>query len=101
MNRDERFSPEFPDDVLNALSHYDSISTELGNRFRDQLESTIEEIRARPESFGYTERPTRGAMLGRFPYVVVFRVSEQLLLFGGCFHAASEPSRWRRRMESS
>jgi hypothetical protein len=101
MKRVERFSSDFPADVTDALSHYDAIATDLGNRFRDALKSTLDQIRERPESFGYTEPPTRGAMLSRFPYVVVFRVSENLLQFGGVFHSASDPSRWQARMGPS
>ena len=99
MKRVERFSTEFPSDVTSALSHYDAIAIDLGHRFRDAIKSTLDDIRERPESFGYTDPPTRGAMLSRFPYVVVFRVTKNSLQFGGVFHAASDPSRWQTRME--
>ncbi len=101
MERVERFSTEFPSDVSDALSYYDAIAIDLGNRFRDALKSTLDDIRDRPESFGYTDPPTRGAMLSRFPYTIVFRVTESQLLFGGVFHSASEPTRWHKRMGTS
>lgn len=66
MDRVERFSAEFPADVSDALSYYDAIALDLGNRFRDALTSTLEEIRDRPESFGYTDPPTRGAVVEAF-----------------------------------
>ncbi|MEM6978344.1 MAG: hypothetical protein AAF539_01670 [Planctomycetota bacterium] len=54
MTRVERFSAEFSDDVVDGISHYDQIAIKLGNRFRDAVQLTIADIRARPESFGYT-----------------------------------------------
>lgn len=98
MRRVEQFSADFPYDVTDALSHYDAIATQLGNRFRDELQVVLREIRERLESFGFVDPPTRGAMLSKFPYVVVFRVTGDKLQFGGVFHSASDPSRWRKRM---
>ncbi|MEM6471537.1 MAG: type II toxin-antitoxin system RelE/ParE family toxin [Planctomycetota bacterium] len=76
MKRLERFSTEFPSDVTDALSHYDAIATDLGNRFREALQSKLRDIREHPGSFGFTDPPTRGAMLSKFPYVVIFRVTD-------------------------
>ncbi|MCC7337489.1 MAG: hypothetical protein IT422_20550 [Pirellulaceae bacterium] len=94
----ERFDPDFANDVIDATLYYDAISAALGNRFRDALRDTLREVRQRPLSFGFTRQPSRGAMLPKFPYVVIFRVTETSLIYGGCFHSSSDPARWRERM---
>ncbi|WP_153555994.1 hypothetical protein [Roseimaritima sediminicola] len=98
MTRVERFDPDFAIDVIEATAHYDKISIDLGNRFRAALREALVSVRKRPESFGYTRRPSRGAMLAKFPYVIVFRATDSTLFFGGCFHSSSDPERWRHRM---
>ncbi len=102
MTHVERFDPDFANDVIDATSYYDAISAALGNLFRDALRETLREtlreVRQRPLSFGFTRQPSRGAMLPKFPYVVIFRVTETPLIYGGCFHSSSDPARWRERM---
>ncbi len=98
MTRVEHFDPDFANDVIEAKLYYDAIAVALGNRFRDALRGTLRAVRQRPLSFGFTRQPSRGAMLPKFPYVVIFRVTETSLVFGGCFHSSSDPSLWRERM---
>jgi hypothetical protein len=92
-----RFHPLVADDLSAATEWYDSISVELGNRFRADVNSRLDAVELRPESFAIVDAPLRAARAGRYPYLIVFehsRLTEVL----GVFHSASDPSKWRGRL---
>lgn len=93
----ERYHPLFAIDLANACSHFDSIAETLGNRFRTNIRSRIQTVVQRPESFGRIGGEFRGALIGRFPYVVVFTVDGGIPTFFGLRHAASERNDWFSR----
>ncbi len=97
----ERYHPLFADDLRMACSHYDLISHALGARFRSNVRSAIEQIVSRPESFGRIGGDFRGAMIEKFPYVIVFTKAESVVMLFGIRHAASDRSDWFNRSLSN
>ncbi|MCA9208440.1 MAG: hypothetical protein KDA55_08805 [Planctomycetales bacterium] len=85
----ERYHPLFVEDLRDACEYYDSIEPALGLRFRDSVRSVVREIVTRPESFGRIGGDFRGAMIRRFPYVVVFVTEGNCRIIYGLRHAAS------------
>jgi hypothetical protein len=57
----------------------------------------IQSVTERPESFGRIGGEFRGAMVDRFPYVVVFTVDDGIPSVFGLRHAASNRSDWFSR----
>ncbi len=90
----ERYHPLFAVDLATACAYYDSIAGTLGNRFRANVRSIIQTVIERPESFGRIGGEFRGALVDRFPYVVVFTVDNGLPSIFGLRHAASDRSDW-------
>ena len=98
----ERYHPLFAADLAVACSYYDSITGTLGNRFRGNVRSVIRTVVERPESFGRIGGEFRGAVVNRFPYVIVFTVDDGIPTVFGLRHAASDRSDWfSRTMPSS
>lgn len=93
----ERYHPLFAVDLSSACLHYDAIASTLGIRFRTSVRSTIQDIVERPESFGRIGGDFRGALVHRFPYVVVFTFDDGVLFIYGLRHAASDRSDWFAR----
>lgn len=93
----ERFHPLFADDLRAACEYYDSISTDVGTRFRNRVRMRLLDINSRPESFGRIGGDYRGAMTSGFPYVIVFTVDQDGIAFFGIRHAASDQSGWFSR----
>lgn len=60
------FHPHIPDDVVAAVTYYEEISSELANRFWEQVNRRLDDIAARPESFPMDVAPIRFARLERF-----------------------------------
>ena len=78
----------------NACSYYDSITDALGNRFRANVRLAIQTVVERPESYGRIGGEFRGALVDRFPYVVVFTIDDSIPTIFGLRHAASDRSDW-------
>lgn len=93
----ERFHPLFADDLREACEYYDSISPDLGTRFRNQVHARLLDVNARPESFGRVGGDYRGAMVSGFPYVIVFTMDQNAVAFFGIRHAASDQGSWFSR----
>lgn len=51
----------------------------------------------RPESFVLVSSPFRAAMIGGFPYLILFIVEGTTVFFAGLYHASSDPDRWLDR----
>ena len=93
----ERYHPLFAVDLANACSYFDSIADTLGNRFWVNVRSIIHTVVERPESFGRIGGEFRGALVDRFPYVVVFAVDDGIPSIFGLRHAVSDRSDWFSR----
>ncbi len=92
-----RFYPLVADDLSAATAWYDEISPEIGNRFRTAVDSRLDAVELRPESFGMVDPPLRAARAERFPYLIVFEHSRLATEMLGVFHTASDPKKWRAR----
>jgi len=55
-------------------------------------------IESNPLQYQIIEGETRRAMLHRFPYGVMYVVSDHELLIVACLHARRNPARWRERL---
>jgi toxin ParE1/3/4 len=90
----ERYHPLFVTDLAAACSYYDTIGSALGDRFRENVRSAIRAVVERPDSFGRIGGDFRGALVDRFPYVVVFTVDDDDPSIFGLRHAASDRNDW-------
>jgi hypothetical protein len=97
MSFDKRFHRLFPSDLATATVYYDKISVDLGDRLRDSVRDKIRTIVDRPESFGFVRPPIRAAMIGGFPYLILFIVEGTTVFLAGLYHASSDPDRWLDR----
>ena len=93
----ERYHPQVAADLRDACRYYDAISSAVGNRFRANVQMKIQAIVERPESYGFIGGYFRGAVVGRFPYVVVFSIERGVMCILGVRHAASDRTTWFNR----
>jgi len=94
-----RFHPDVVNDLADAIAWYDERSPGLGDRFRAAVNDRFDAIEANPQRFGFAFEDFRFARVFRFPYVVIFRSEESVTHIDGVFHTATDPAKWRRRME--
>ena len=94
MAKPRRYHPNFVGDLSSATSYYDGISTELGNRFRRAVRDKLVEISESPESFGKTHKEIRAVRTNRFPYVLLYQNTADMVVVLGIKHGASDPTAW-------
>jgi hypothetical protein len=98
-----RFTRWVPDDLVEALNWYDAKSPALGDRFRATVDAAFNAIEKSPEAFpfAFADLQVRFCRLRRFPYLVLYRIEKSAIVVFGVRHGASDPEKWRRRVEST
>jgi plasmid stabilization system protein ParE len=76
---------------------YKSQRTGPGEEFLAEVNGTLDTIREIPELYAVMHRDTRRAMLGRFPYSLLYRLVNKQVIVVACFHGKRDPKRWQGR----
>ena len=80
--------------IAEATDWYDSQTTGLGEDFLHAFENTLESICRNPYQYEVLRGDLRRAVLHRFPYLVIYAVSEDEVIVLRCVHAHRDPQRW-------
>ncbi len=97
MDRRLRYHPLFDCDVREAAAWYDRRARGLGEIFISKVESRIAEVIADPNRFARTSTGCRFVRIPRFPYIVLFEVVDDEIIFLGVMHTARSVEKWRER----
>ena len=89
--------PEAESDIEEALGWYESQSEGLAADFLQAVEEGLRKIQESPLSYQVVREQIRRARLRRFPYSLMYRVSEGTVFVLGCFHAKRNPEHWLER----
>jgi plasmid stabilization system protein ParE len=89
--------PEADAELKHALAHYDAIRSELGARFIQAVEETVEAVASAPLRFAVVDKDRRRAGVRRFPYGIFFLVEESRVVVIACFHGKRNPKHWQLR----
>lgn len=93
-----RLQPEARDDIREARLWYDEQRDGLGREFVEEVETVLGAIRSNPARFTVVHRHFRRALLHRFPYGIVFAVTDETVQVVACLHARRDPGTWRDRV---
>jgi len=66
--------------------------------FREALRAVIARIGQNPRQFAMTPRDTRQAFMRRFPYLVIFKETDEACFVVAIFHMRRDPRIWKGRM---
>ena len=100
MARTVRYHPLFEADVIEAADWYDARSSGLGDAFATNVFIAAESIISDPDRFALTANGLRYLRVQRFPYVVLFSVTDKELLILGALHTARSIEKWRKKRGS-
>ena len=84
-------------ELVAAQDWYEAEVSGLGRRFREAIDSLTDRMSANPRQFPIVFRNVRRALLRRFPYSLLFVISEETLFVIACFHGSRNPSEWQKR----
>ena len=89
--------PEAEAEILEAAVWYDERNETLRTNFLRAVERTLERIQQNPLQYQIIFGQVRRAMLGRFPYGLMYVVSEKEIIVAACSHCRRDPKRWQDR----
>jgi toxin ParE1/3/4 len=94
------FRPQVEVDIVSAAGWYDSREPGLGAQFVRTLRDRVDELVSAPtpSRIRETARRIRWVFPKRFPYRIVYRVDEDVILVIAVIHAARHDREWRRRL---
>ena len=97
MNRPVIFRPAAEHELLEAERWFEERQSELGKRFRDSVDSTIERIRQFPLAFPAVHGTKRRALVPHFPYALYFALIDDTIVVAGVVHGHRDPDVWKSR----
>ncbi len=92
------FHPAASREKDDAFNWYDERSRQTAEAFAAALENARTSIQASPESWAEYLHGTRRYLLRRFPYVIVYRVSDRRIEILAVAHGRREPGYWADRL---
>ena len=92
------FHPDAGAKYTSAVQSYADIAPEPGNRFHDEIERLIHEVRRQPERFFRFSPPAQRALARKFPYSVVYLNQPDHVWIVAIMHAKRRPGYWRERL---
>jgi len=89
--------PEAEDELLEAIDWYEARNLGLGSDLLRCVDACIQRILRHPECYPLVHRETRMAIVRRFPYLLLYRVTEETVFVVAVFHAKRDPEIWKAR----
>ena len=99
MTRRILFRPEAQAELTEAVEWYETRGSGLGAEFLRALDATIANISRHPAANVVIFGGVRRALLRRFPYSVIYALSDDEILIVACIHGKRDPDRWKQRIE--
>lgn len=99
MNFHVEISPAADFDIVDSIQWYEAQETGLGRRFEATLESMIELISQNPKKFPKVDGEVRRTIVRRFPFIILFTATDDLISIFAVFHTSRNPMIWRGRID--
>lgn len=85
------FRPEAEEELIEAIDWYEAQCRGLGADLIRCVDACVEQIIRQPESYPVVHRETRMALIRRFPYLILYRITVEGLSVIAVFHAKRDP----------
>ncbi|MGC1275794.1 MAG: type II toxin-antitoxin system RelE/ParE family toxin [Planctomycetaceae bacterium] len=90
--------PEANGDLTRAVEWYEAQRRGLGDEFYANATSRFESILRNPDLFELFHGDVRRAAVGRFPYDILFRSSDDCVIIVCVVHHSRDEHVWRSRL---
>lgn len=98
------YSVELHPDVYAELEHsrtwYEKRAVNLGIKFLNEVDQAIDAVRKDPEIWPFQDedREIRRYLVHRFPYGLIYRISDHKIQIIAVMHLRRHPDYWRGRI---
>jgi hypothetical protein len=91
------FHPDAADELEEAGLFYESRMAGLGRSFAAEIERTLFLLTQYPSAGAADDSGCRRVPIARFPYSIVYRQQQDIILVVAVAHQRRRPGYWRRR----
>jgi len=98
MNRELIVEPEAEAEIDEAANWYDAQSPGLGADFLRSVGAALAIIQRNPFQYQIVYDEVRRAALRRFPYGLIYSVSDREIIVAACIHGRRDPKSWQDQM---
>ena len=91
------FHPEALQEYSEAVKYYVERDVNLAQRFINSVEEAIFKIREYPNRYPTIEGDIRRCLVKRFPYALLYTVSQDSILILAVMHSNRKPGYWKYR----
>jgi plasmid stabilization system protein ParE len=92
-----QFHPEAEEELLEAVSYYESKVGGLGERLLAEVQGAADRLREYPEIGAPLSPELRKLVLSRFPYYVIYSVAPGNVYVLALAHDRRRPGYWKER----
>jgi plasmid stabilization system protein ParE len=78
-------------EIIESYLFYESKSIGLGERFLNNLDLYFDRIQNYPDHYQIKRKPYREAFIKKFPFVIVYEISESEVIVYAVFHSSRNP----------
>ena len=90
--------PEADKEILEALRFYRDRKPGLDSRLLSEIEQLKAKLLKQPRRCGFIEEPLRCCRLARFPFGLVYHVTEAEIFIVALMHWKRRPGYWKSRL---
>jgi hypothetical protein len=98
VSRDFIVDREAEADIAKARDWYDEQCPGLGAEFVWAVNDALDKIQQNPFQYQVARGRYRRTLLNRFPYTLVYSVSDEATRVIACAHGSRHPRVWQKRM---
>ncbi|MBN9522215.1 type II toxin-antitoxin system RelE/ParE family toxin [bacterium] len=85
-------------DMDEAREWYDLQQAGVGQEFLDETETVLTRIQGNPKLYAAGRHGVRQALVNRFPFVVIYRITTAATEIVAVMHTSRHPRAWRSRL---
>lgn len=91
------YHPQALDELIEAAQFYESRCDGLGARFIESIEKGLEFIQGNPLLFRADKLGRRKYIIKKFPYLLIYKVTEECIFILAVAHGKRKPGYWKSR----
>ena len=92
-----RFHPKAETEMINAAMWYEEQQDDLGKRFLAAVQDCLNKIEINPHLFPDIDGDTRRSLTKTFPFGVIFRIKQDMIIVEAVMHLHRDPDCWKSR----
>ena len=92
------FHAQAREELAESAQWYEDRKSRLGEEFLDEIESKLERIARKPNSYSIVYKDVRQASLSRFPYFLYYTIKPPSVFILSIWHKKRNPDGWKIRI---